>query len=119
VDPISRQARSAQTLKGQGDEQLKAGRYADAERCYRQEIESDAQHPTALVNLGFVLREQGRGDDAREVLERAVRIADDDADGHYLLGCILETQAARETQRFHICKRLLTCAPASSWHAAN
>jgi protein O-GlcNAc transferase len=104
VDPTSRQVGSAQTLKQQGDEHLKAGRYADAERCYRQVMESDAQYPAALVNLGFVLKEQGRADDAREVLERAVRIAADDADGHYLLGCILETTGPRDAEISHLQK---------------
>jgi hypothetical protein len=31
------------TIKSQGDEHVKAGRYADAERCYRQVTDSDAQ----------------------------------------------------------------------------
>jgi len=98
ADPASRQAREPQTVKEQGDEHVKAGRYADAERCYRQVMESDAHYPAALVNLGFVLREQGRTDEAREVLERAVRIAAEDADSHYLLGSILETTGPRDAE---------------------
>jgi hypothetical protein len=43
-------------------------------------MESSAQYPGALVNLGFAGREQGRINEAREVLERAVRIAAEDAD---------------------------------------
>jgi hypothetical protein len=43
-------------------------------------MESSAQYPGALVNLGFAGREQGRINEAREVLERAVRIAHEDAD---------------------------------------
>lgn len=83
-----------QTVKDQGDAHLKAGRYADAEGCYRQVMESDAQYPRVLVMLGFVLREQGRADEARAVLERAVRVAPQDADGHYLLGSVLEATGA-------------------------
>src|ERR1700728_442244 len=75
VDLASPQMRRLQTNKGQGDEHVKAGRYADAERCYRQVTESDADYPGALVMLGFVLREQGRVNEAREVLARAVCIA--------------------------------------------
>jgi protein O-GlcNAc transferase len=90
LGPAPKQVRPPQAIKEQGDEQLKAGRYADAERFYRQVTESDTHYPASLVNLGFVLREQGRLLEAREVLERAVRIAAEDADSHYLLGSILE-----------------------------
>ena len=79
ADPASRQVGLPKTIKEQGDEHLRAGRYADAERFYRQVMESDAQYPPAVVNLGFVLREQGRLTEAREVLERAIRIAAEDA----------------------------------------
>ena len=97
-DLASPQVPQPQTVKEQGDGHLKAGRYADAERLYRQVIESDAQYPAALVNLGFVLREQNRIGEAREVLERAVRIASEDADSHYLLGSILETTGPRDAE---------------------
>ncbi len=104
ADPALRQVRTPQTIKGQGDEHLKAGRYADAERCYRQVMESDAHHAAAIVNLGYVLREQGRTSEAREVLERAVRIAAEDADSHYLLGSILETTGPRGAEISHLQK---------------
>jgi protein O-GlcNAc transferase len=106
ADPASRQVHHSQTIKGQGDEHLKAGRYADAERCYRQVMESDAHYPAALVNLGFVLREQGRTNEAREVLERAVRIAAQDADSHYLLASILATTGPRDAEISHLRKAI-------------
>src|SRR5882762_523403 len=106
ADPASRRVRQPQTVKEQGDEHLKAGRYADAERCYRQVMESDAHYPAALVNLGFVLREQRRTDEARDVLERAVRIAAEDADSHYLLGSILETTGPRDAEVSHLQKAI-------------
>jgi protein O-GlcNAc transferase len=90
------------TAKEQGDEHLKACRYVDAERLYRQVMESSAQYPGALVNLGFVLREQGRINEARAVLERAVRIAAEDADSHYLLSSILETTGPRDAEISHL-----------------
>jgi protein O-GlcNAc transferase len=102
----SRQMRHPQTVKRQGDEHLKAGRYADAERCYRQVMESDADYPGAIVMLGFVLREQGRTNEAREVLEHAVRIAAEDADGHYLLGSILEATGPRDAEISYLQKAI-------------
>lgn len=92
------------TLKEQGDAHVKAGRYADAERCYRQVTESDATYPRALVNLGFVLREQGRAGEARDVLERAVRLGPEDADGHYLLASILQATGPRDLEVSHLKK---------------
>ena len=106
ADPVAREVRRPQTVKEQGDEHLKAGRYAEAERIYRQVMESDAHYPAALVLLGFVLREQGRTDEAREVLERAVRIAAEDADSHYLLGSILETTGPRDAEISHLQKAI-------------
>src|SRR5580658_5881887 len=106
TDPALRQARRPQTVKEQGDEHLKAGRYTDAESFYRQVMESDAQYPAALVNLGFVLKGQGRTDEAREVLERAVRIAADDADSHYLLASILEATGPRDSEISHLQKAI-------------
>ena len=106
ADPASRQARPARTVKEQGDEHLKAGRYPDAERCYRQVMEPDAQYPAALINLGFVLREQGRIYEAREALERAVRVAAEDADSHYLLASILETTGPRDAEVSHLQKAI-------------
>jgi protein O-GlcNAc transferase len=106
ADPPLRQESRPQTVKEQGDEHLKAGRYAAAERCYRQLAESDTQYPAALINLGFVLKEQGRTHEAREVLERAVRTAAEDADSHYLLGSILETTGPRDAEVSHLQKAL-------------
>jgi protein O-GlcNAc transferase len=102
AEPASPRVRRSQSLKEQGDEHLKSGRNADAERCYRQVTESDAQYPAALINLGFVLKEQGRTDAAREVLERAVRVAAEDPDSHYLLASILETTGPRDAEISHL-----------------
>jgi predicted O-linked N-acetylglucosamine transferase (SPINDLY family) len=106
AEPASRQVSHPQTVKAQGDEQLKAGRYADAERLYRQVMESDAHYPAALVNLGFALREQGRTNEAREVLERAVRIAAEDADSHYLLASILASTGPKDAEVSHLRKAI-------------
>jgi protein O-GlcNAc transferase len=106
AEPASRHVSQPQTVKAQGDEHLKAGRYADAERLYRQVMESDAHYPAALVNLGFALREQGRTNEAREVLERAVRIAAEDADSHYLLASILATTGPRDAEVSHLRKAI-------------
>jgi predicted O-linked N-acetylglucosamine transferase (SPINDLY family) len=109
AEVVSRGEQRPQTAKEQGDEHVKAGRYADAERCYRLVQDSDVSYPVALVNLGFVLREQGRIDEAREVLERAVSLAED-ADGYYLLASILESTGPGETEIAYL-KRAIELRP--------
>ncbi len=102
ADLASGDMRHPHTIKRQGDEHARARRYGDAERCYRQVMESDADYPGALVMLGFVLRAQGRINEAREVLEHAVSIASEDADSHYLLASILEATEPRDAEIFHL-----------------
>ena len=102
ADLVSREMRHPPDVKRQGDEHARAARYVDAERCYRQVTESDAAFPGALVMLGFVLREQGRINEAREVLEHAVCIAGEDADSHYLLASILGASGTRDAEIFHL-----------------
>jgi predicted O-linked N-acetylglucosamine transferase (SPINDLY family) len=105
---IANQAQGAATpvanldVKRQGDEHVRAARYAEAERCYRQVPPSDAQYPASLIGLGFVLREQARTEEAREVLERAVHVAPGDADGHYLLAIVLEGVGPSDAQISHL-----------------
>jgi protein O-GlcNAc transferase len=95
---------TTQPLKKQGDELVRAGRYADAEQCYRQVKDSDPQYRGAVVMLGFVLRAQGRLNEARAALERAVFVAPEDPDGHYLLACVLETTGPLDLEISHLRK---------------
>jgi len=106
ADPALRQVRTPQTVKGQGDEHLKAGRYADAERCYRQVMESDAHYPRPSSIWVMYSGSKVRTNEAREVLERAVRIAAEDADSHYLLGSILETTGPMGAEISHLQKAI-------------
>jgi predicted O-linked N-acetylglucosamine transferase (SPINDLY family) len=105
-DPSAKQSGSLKLIKKEGDGYVRAGRYEEAERCYRVVVESDARHPGAIVGLGFVLREQGRNREARDVLERAVQIAADDADAHYLLATVLETAEPCDTEILHLKKAI-------------
>jgi len=102
VSPVSGALRHPSTAKRQGDEYARAGRFAEAERCYRQVTESDADHPSALVMLGFVLTAQGRIDEARDVLQQAVIVASNDADSHYLLATTLESTGDVDSEIWHL-----------------
>lgn len=106
ADLMSQDARPPPTIKEQGDEHIRAGRYADAERCYRAVTESDVHYPEALVGLGLALKEQGRTAEAREALERAASLTGEDADIHYLLGSVLEVTGPRDAEISHLRKAI-------------
>lgn len=107
ADPApQQQLEPPQNVKKQGDEHVRAGRYGDAERCYRQVTESDAHYPAALVGLGFALKEQGRSNEAREVLERAASLVGEDPDVHYLLAGLVEAAGTRAAEISHLRKAI-------------
>ncbi|HVW49509.1 MAG TPA: tetratricopeptide repeat protein [Trinickia sp.] len=55
------------------------GRLADAERDYRAAIEADPVHTDALHLLGVLRHQQGRHEEAAELVGRAVALRPDDA----------------------------------------
>lgn len=69
-----------------GNAHLNEGELEGAEQCYRNGIEADPNDSICYSNLGYVLHEQRRWDDAEEMLVRAVELNPDDFDAHYLLG---------------------------------
>ncbi len=87
-------------LKTRGDAHLRVGELDLALACYRQILSRDPDHPDALINLGFILRETGQTAEAAIVLARAVEVAPKDADAQYLLAGVRQAEqnpdAARE-----------------------
>lgn len=57
-----------------------------AEGTFRAAIDADPKHYRALTNLGNVLLEAGRTDEAIELYERAVRLNEGFANAHHNLG---------------------------------
>jgi tetratricopeptide (TPR) repeat protein/ADP-heptose:LPS heptosyltransferase len=51
-----------------------AGRWPDAEACYRQVLEIDSRQPDALRFLGVLERQRGHWEPARQWLEKALQI---------------------------------------------
>jgi predicted O-linked N-acetylglucosamine transferase (SPINDLY family) len=58
-----------------GVELHRAGRIGDAESVYRQILARFPDHPDALHLLGVTCQQQGRGDEALRLLERAVALS--------------------------------------------
>ena len=59
------------TLSAIGSANLRLGRLGQAERILRQAMEEDPTFVPALNNLGVVLMEQGKPDEARLIFQRA------------------------------------------------
>jgi protein O-GlcNAc transferase len=76
--------KSQELIKERGDAHLKRGELDQAEGCYRSVLKSVPLHRDALINLSFVLKELGRLPESIEFIDRALSIASDDADAHYL-----------------------------------
>jgi tetratricopeptide (TPR) repeat protein len=67
-----------------------AGRFADAERTYRDAIKACGDDPMLLYNLGVLLHDMERTDEAIEAYEAALRGNPGLADCHYNLALLYE-----------------------------
>src|SRR5262245_28162003 len=74
-----------------------AGRLADAERVYRQVLESDPRNFDALHFLGVIAYQQGRNAQAVELISQAIALNASHAAAHSNLGNALE--AAGDVER--------------------
>lgn len=72
-----------------GNNYFKKGDYAKAELDYRQALKRDPESATAKHNLGVILNEQGRYEEAIPMLKEALKADDKDAVGHYVLASAL------------------------------
>jgi len=65
---------SAQDLSSQAAQAMRAGRFSDAERIYRQLIQQNPKETGWHGNLGLSLHSQGRFREATEALERSLKL---------------------------------------------
>jgi tetratricopeptide (TPR) repeat protein len=70
----------------QAVEHHRQGRWAEAERLYKEVLSGDPNHGNALFLSGAIALESGRAGDASELFRRATRIAPDNALYHANLG---------------------------------
>src|SRR5262249_47547388 len=82
----------AMTFKQRGNALLAAGQLDQAAECYREALLIDPSYAEGYVNLGYVLREQRRFDDAKRNREQAVMLNPQSADAFYMLGAIAHEQ---------------------------
>jgi tetratricopeptide (TPR) repeat protein len=67
-----------------------AGKLAEAERAYRDGLTACGDHPLLLFNLGVVLEDLGRRQDAIDIYERALALDAAFADCHYNAALLYE-----------------------------
>lgn len=82
--------RNAQIKRGNGF--LADRNFAAAEDCYRQALATDSKHVAPYIALGFVLKEQGQFEEAKQLLSHAVLLDPQNVDGFYMLGAIAKLQ---------------------------
>ncbi len=75
----------AEMWRKRGNAFLKSNQLDDAELCYRHGIEAAPNDFTCYANLGYVLLEQKRWDDAEKMLIRATDLNPADFDSQYLI----------------------------------
>lgn len=79
----------------EGNNYFKKGDYAKAEISYRKALAKDPKNPTAKNNLGVILNELGKPDEAIPILQEAIKTDNKNAIAHYVLG-----KALNSKQRF-------------------
>ena len=94
----------------------KAGRFSEAEPIYRQLLELEPRHASALHLLGMVGMQTGRSEMALDLIGQAIAIEGGNAQYHSNLGNLLQTQGDLE-QAVASYRRALELNPrsASAW----
>jgi protein O-GlcNAc transferase len=94
--------RSRELVLARADAHMKLGELGEAERCFRLVLDSDPRHSGALINLGFVLKELRRSPESVDFIDRALRVAPDNADAHYLRGTLHQAAGNLVEAAFHL-----------------
>ena len=76
----------ANEWRKRGNAHLDEGDLESAAHCYRNGIKAEPTGSICYSNLGYVLYEQRRWDDAEEMLGKSIERNPEDFDAHYLLG---------------------------------
>jgi len=80
---------------------LERATWNEAAQCYRRAIDLDPTFADAHCNLGSLLFNRGRRDDARRHFEQAVELAPRHVEGHLNLGTLCEEDGAEERALWH------------------
>lgn len=94
-------ANASELYRKQGNELLANGMLGEATQSYLRAVSLDPANAAAHLNLGFVLKEQNRKEDAVRHLEEAIRINSKLEDAHYVLGMMAEERGELDAAITH------------------
>ncbi len=105
---------AAGALVNLGTIYYRQGKFADAERFYRDAVAADAAYPLAQFNLGNLFDEQNRLGEAVERYQRALALNPNYADAHFNLALLCERtgEAMKAVQHW---KQYLKLDSTSQW----
>jgi len=75
---------------------LRRGKFADAEKEFRQELKVNPSDLTTDANLAFVLTLEQKNNEALSLLKSILQVQPDSAEAHYTLAKLLATQGELE-----------------------
>ncbi|MGD0579955.1 MAG: tetratricopeptide repeat protein [Bryobacteraceae bacterium] len=101
---------SPETVLAQGWDALKGGRYEEAASRFRLVLARRSDASEALFGLGIACSQLGQLQEAREALERYVRLQPSAADGHSALGLVLLAAGQRTDAKVEL-ERALRLEP--------
>jgi predicted O-linked N-acetylglucosamine transferase (SPINDLY family) len=93
---LSSASESAEALKAEGNARRAAGDLEGAAQRYRRSLEIAPGYLPSLYNLGMVLHEMERLEEAEGCFRRLTSLAPDDAEALFHLGALLQRQARLE-----------------------
>jgi tetratricopeptide (TPR) repeat protein len=94
------------------------GRYAEAERCFRQVLSKDAGHTESRINLATTLYYQAAYDSAAEILRAVVKQHPDEADAWNTLALVyVATQNWADAEACF--NRAMELQPNNAWYSNN
>jgi len=103
-------APKSRELLARANAHLKLGELEEAERCFRLVLDSHPHHSGALINLGYVLKELRKSPESVDFIDRALRVAPDNADAHYLRGTLHQATGNLTEAAFHF-EKAVTLRP--------
>jgi protein O-GlcNAc transferase len=92
------------TQRARGNELLERGDLGGAERCYRAATALDPGSAPSRLNLGYVLKEQGRQDEAQAELQQALALDPTLFDANYMLADLARGQGRSDAAVEHYTK---------------
>ena len=105
------------TYRTQGYEAQRRGDHATALSLYQKAAALDPEYPTPLNDMGVILEEQGRLEDAEQAYRKALTLSPNYLEAHANLAMLYERMGKKEQAIFHWLKRYQLGDPHDPWTA--